>query len=123
MEAGQLAGDEKEESYVQIEGQLRTGWIYYRQGKLSKALQQIHSGFIASREARNEPLEVEALNKLGWIYNIYDKPEVTKGFYREAERIATKLELPFPHPEMTEPSGVAHGIPCMGRRAGLQLGG
>ncbi|MCB0593483.1 MAG: tetratricopeptide repeat protein [Lewinellaceae bacterium] len=94
QEAGQLAGDEKEESYVQIEGQLRTGWIYYRQGKLSKALQQIHSGFIASREARNEPLEVEALNKLGWIYNIYDKPEVTKGFYREAERIATKLELP-----------------------------
>ncbi|GGE28594.1 hypothetical protein GCM10011345_38330 [Gemmobacter megaterium] len=33
------------------------------------------------------------------------------------------LEFPFSHPEMTEPSGVAHGIACMGRRAGLQLGG
>jgi hypothetical protein len=37
--------------------------------------------------------------------------------------VATKLEFPFSHPEMTKPSGVAHGIACMGRRAGLQLGG
>lgn len=96
QEAGQLAALEEAESYVQIEARLRIGWVYYRQGKLSLALKEIHDAFLASREARNEPLEAEALNKLGWIYNIYDKPEVTKGFYREAEKIAVRLQGELP---------------------------
>ncbi len=93
-EAHRRAVREDAEAYVCIEAQIRTGWVKYRLGDISSALMEIHDAFIASRDNQIDPLEIEALNKLGWIYNIYDKPDITKGFYREAEKIAEKLNIP-----------------------------
>ena len=92
LEAMKKAKKDTNQMDIFIEAKIKVGWIYYRQGNLSMALNYVHDAFISSRENNFTNLEVECLNKLGWIFDRYEKPEVTRGFYIEAERFATSLK-------------------------------